>query len=102
MHFKLFFFVIVINFMLVSCAAIGPTEYSPETESSERPPVPLPRSTRPAYNLSGFPQATREGYIDGCEMAKQTEFGARDEERYEVEHQYRMGWDDGFELCLTR
>ena len=42
---------------------------SPPTQG-ERPEGPLPPSTKPKYNLSGYPANTQQGYIDGCETAK--------------------------------
>ncbi len=74
---------------------------SPVTQpkAAPRPVGPLPPSTRPTYNLSGFPLATKEGYIDGCETAKKTRWGYKDEARYTNDLQYRMGWDDGHTIC---
>lgn len=65
----------------------------------ERPQGPLPPSTKPTYNLMGYPPATREGYIDGCETAKNSKWGYKDLVRYESDGQYRTGWDDGFFIC---
>ena len=31
----------------------------------ERPPGPLPATTRPVYNLTGYSPAFKYGYIDG-------------------------------------
>ncbi|HMU64430.1 MAG: hypothetical protein U1E82_11210 [Nitrosomonas sp.] len=74
---------------------------SPVTQPKQapRPAGPLPPSTRPTYNLSGFPPATKEGYIDGCETAKKTRWGYKDDVRYSNDLQYRMGWDDGNTIC---
>ncbi|MCO6429144.1 hypothetical protein [Nitrosomonas communis] len=96
--------------LLASCATTGPYPPSPkpvrpQPESqitpapAQRPAGSLPPSTRPAYNLSGYPPATKEGYIDGCETAKKTRYGYKDEQRYRDDGQYRMGWDDGFAIC---
>jgi len=65
----------------------------------KRPEGPLPPSTKPQYNLSGYPANTQQGYIDGCETAKNSGFGFKDVNRYDRDDQYRMGWDDGFALC---
>ena len=43
------------------------------TGQSERPPGPMPATTRPVYNLTGYSPAFKDGYIDGCETAKGTE-----------------------------
>jgi hypothetical protein len=40
------------------------------TGQGERPPGPLPATTRPVYNLTGYSPAFKDGYIDGCETAK--------------------------------
>ena len=40
------------------------------------------KAPRPAYNLSGYPPAVRDGYIDGCETAKKSEYGRKDEKRF--------------------
>jgi hypothetical protein len=76
------------------------------------PPAPAPRvetpvqaqerrakASRPAYNLSGYPPAVRDGYIDGCETAKRTAFGRKDAKRFSEDPQYSMGWNDGFSIC---
>ena len=60
---------------------------------------PLPASTRPAYNLAGYPQSFKDGYIDGCETAKASAWGWKDESRFKSDAQYRLGWGDGFNLC---
>lgn len=72
---------------------------APDPVVQPRPLGPLPPSTRPIYNLAGYPEAVREGYIDGCETAKQTAYGYKDAKRYDTDGQYRMGWDDGFSIC---
>tara|TARA_R110002073_G_scaffold179650_2_gene338173 strand:+ start:686 stop:991 length:306 start_codon:yes stop_codon:yes gene_type:complete len=82
---------------LASCTTLEPVQHPPE--EVKRPSGPLPPSTRPTYNLSGYPRATKEGYIDGCETAKKTSYGYKDNDRYTYDGQYRMGWDDGFSLC---
>ncbi|SFP73847.1 hypothetical protein SAMN05216419_101634 [Nitrosomonas cryotolerans] len=79
------------------CAIFESAPYPPD--KVEYPSGPLPPSVRPTYNLSGYPPATKEGYIDGCETAKKTRYGRKDENRYVTDGQYRMGWDDGFDLC---
>lgn len=76
--------------ILAGCAAMG---------GDQRPAGPLPPSTRPTYNLSGYPPAFKDGYIDGCETAKKTSYGHKDERRFSADNQYRAGWNDGFSLC---
>lgn len=69
------------------------------TGQSQRPSGPLPPSTRPAYNLTGYSPAFKDGYIDGCETAKKTSYGLKVERRFSSDIQYRMGWNDGFGVC---
>ncbi|HET9651315.1 MAG TPA: hypothetical protein VFP36_03960 [Usitatibacter sp.] len=57
------------------------------------------QAARPTYNLSGYPPAVKEGYIDGCESAKRTRHARRDAKRMGEDPQYAMGWNDGFQLC---
>ncbi|MDP1951526.1 MAG: hypothetical protein Q8K59_10625 [Nitrosomonas sp.] len=82
---------------LSGCTLIAPIQSQPEKEV--RPSAPLPPSTRPAYNLSGYPPTMKEGYIDGCETAKKTRYGQKNKHLYATDEQYRLGWDDGFDLC---
>lgn len=70
-----------------------------DVAADPRPAGPLPPSARPVYNLAGYPKATQEGYIDGCETAKQSAYAYKDSKRYGADGQYRMGWDDGFSIC---
>lgn len=84
---------------LVGCAAFQPQPVSPPTE---RPAGPLPPTTKPTYNLMGYPPAAQEGYIDGCETAKESEWAFKDVERYETDGQYRTGWDDGYSICNNK
>lgn len=51
-------------------------------------------------NLSGYSAAFRQGYADGCDSAR----GARrrDEQRYEKDADYMMGWNDGSSACSRR
>ena len=69
------------------------------TGESERPAGPLPATTRPVYNLTGYSPAFKDGYIDGCETAKKTRFGFKDEPRFAADAQYKLGWNDGFSIC---
>jgi hypothetical protein len=65
----------------------------------ERPPGPLPETTRPVYNLTGYSPAFKDGYIDGCETAKKTRFGLKNKNRFSSDTQYKLGWNDGFSIC---
>ncbi|SEO76872.1 hypothetical protein SAMN05216316_1038 [Nitrosovibrio sp. Nv6] len=69
------------------------------TGPGQRPAGPLPATTRPVYNLAGYSPAFKDGYIDGCETAKKTSYGFKDQRRFVADTQYRLGWNDGFSLC---
>jgi hypothetical protein len=75
---------------------------APPPDQPEAPQAALERrakASRPTYNLTGYPPAVREGYIDGCESAKQSEFARKDAKRIAVDPQYEMGWKDGLAIC---
>jgi len=61
-----------------------------------------PKPAPPEVNLSGFPPAFRDGYIDGCQSAKNGAAVKRDAARYANDHQYALGWRDGFDICRKR
>ena|SRR5687768_4224632 len=78
----------------------SPSVPSPPSSSSSPSPSPPPQPTRrPVYNLTGFSPGFKDGYIDGCETAKKTANGGKDEQRFAEDKQYRLGWNDGFSLC---
>jgi hypothetical protein len=56
----------------------------------------------PARNInqSGYSAAFRQGYADGCDSARAAR--RRDEQRYETDADYMMGWNDGRGACLKR
>ncbi len=81
---------VLLIFTIAGCATTAP---------DQRPAGPLPASTRPSYNLAGYSPAFKDGYTDGCETAKKTRYGLKDERRFSADNQYRMGWNDGFSLC---
>jgi len=74
----------------------------PPPSKPESPAQALERrnqASRPAYNLAGYPPAVRDGYIDGCESAKRTQYARKDAKRFAEDGQYSMGWNDGFSIC---
>lgn len=92
--------------LLGGCATIehpapAPVLPAPDPVVQQRSPDSLPPSTRPTYNLAGYPKAAQEGYIDGCETAKRSAYGFKDQKRYAADIQYRMGWDDGLSICRS-
>jgi len=106
MRFRLSFLVIFFTIVVSACSTIPGKQHSlPDKQlplpgkKPERPAGPLPQSAKPKYNLSGYPENTQQGYIDGCETAKRTSWAFKDLNRYDKDDQYRMGWEDGFALC---
>ena len=92
----------ILTFLAAGCAVVPPI---PEPERVETPKEATERRTkasRPTYNLTGYPPAVRDGYIDGCETAKQTEYARKDAKRMAGEAQYSMGWNDGFSICRKK
>ena len=79
------------------CSIAPPAPDRPETrtQGEER----RAQAPRPAYNLAGYPPAAREGYIDGCESARGSEYAHRDAKRIAGDPQYAMGWNDGYSIC---
>jgi len=75
---------------------------SPSANKKMKSLVPLASSTLPTYNLAGYRPAFKDGYIDGCETAKKSSYGLKDEKRFAEENQYRNGWKDGYNLCLGK
>ena len=88
---------ITLALIVAGCAVAPPQPTQPESpkEAVER----RAKASRPTYNLTGYPPAVREGYIDGCETAKKSEFGRKDAKRMAGDPQYSMGWNDGFSIC---
>jgi hypothetical protein len=83
------------------CAALP----EPIPQASETPAEASARrakASRPAYNLSGYPPSVRDGYIDGCESAKRSEYARKDARRMSGDPQYAMGWNDGFSICKLK
>ncbi|MGZ5037661.1 MAG: hypothetical protein ACXWG1_08910 [Usitatibacter sp.] len=86
--------------LAAGCAAVPPAPERPETptQATER----RARAAPPTYNLTGYPPAVRDGYIDGCESAKRTAYARKDAQRMSADPQYSMGWNDGFSICSKR
>ena len=72
-----------------------PTAPETPTAAAER----RAKAARPTYNLAGYPPPVREGYIDGCESAKRSEWARKDAKRFADDAQYAMGWNDGYGIC---
>jgi hypothetical protein len=80
--------------LAAGCASIPEGPETPKQAAERRSHAP-----RPAYNLAGYPPATRDGYIDGCESARHSEYARKNEGRMVSDPQYAMGWNDGFSIC---
>ncbi len=103
MHTRLFFLIAVIALIVSACGGLPSKQQQPiPGKKPERPAGPLPQSAKPKYNLTGYPESTQQGYIDGCETAKNTSWAFKDRNRYDKDGQYRMGWDDGFSMCKMK
>jgi hypothetical protein len=91
---------LILALAAAGCGALPPTPDIPETpvEASAR----RAKATKPAYNLTGYPPAVRDGYIDGCESAKGTSFARKDAKRMGADPQYSMGWNDGYSICKPK
>jgi hypothetical protein len=86
---------------LLAAACVTPP-LAPPPEKPESPAAANQRrqqASRPTYNLTGYPPAVKEGYIDGCESAKKTQYARKDAKRMAADRQYEMGWNDGFSIC---
>jgi hypothetical protein len=86
-----------LTLLAAGCAAVPPAPERPET--AQQATARRAQASRPTYNLTGYPPAVREGYIDGCESAKRTEYARKDAQRMSGDPQYSMGWNDGFSIC---
>jgi hypothetical protein len=83
-------------------AACAAPRLAPPPEKPELPKAAQERrekASRPTYNLTGYPPAVRDGYIDGCESAKKSQYARKDAKRMASDGQYEMGWNDGFSIC---
>ena len=88
--------------VIAAGCATGP---KPIPTASETPAAAAARrahASRPTYNLADYPPAVREGYIDGCESAKHSEWARKDAKRFADDGQYAMGWNDGFRICKKK
>ena len=81
--------------LAAGCAAIQPE--TPQQAQQKRA-----TATRPTYNLAGYPPAVKDGYIDGCETAKHSQYAHKDAKRMADDPQYSMGWNDGFGICKKK
>jgi hypothetical protein len=85
--------------LAAACAAIPPAPPPQKVETPAQATQRRSSAAPPTYNLTGYPPAVRDGYIDGCESAKGTRYANKDAKRMAGDPQYAMGWNDGFSIC---
>jgi hypothetical protein len=88
--------------LVLLAAACAAPPIAPPPDKPEPPAAAQQRrqqASRPTYNLTGYPPAVRDGYIDGCESATKTQYARKDARRMDSDPQYSMGWNDGFSIC---
>jgi hypothetical protein len=81
------------------CAGVPPAPPPDQPETPAQATERRSRAARPAYNLTGYPPAVRDGYVDGCETARNTPYARKDAKRMAADGQYAMGWNDGYSIC---
>jgi len=91
---------VLMAMLLGSCAVAPSPQPSPETPAQAG--ARRAKAPPPGYNLSGYPPAVREGYVDGCESARRSAHAGKDEARFSADPQYRMGWNDGYAICARK
>jgi hypothetical protein len=84
--------------LLAACAVSPPAQVPQKAETPKEGADRRAKASKPTYNLTGYPPAVRDGYVDGCETAKRTSYARKDAARMS-DPQYAMGWNDGFSIC---
>jgi hypothetical protein len=88
---------------LAGCGVLPRSATPPDKpETAKQAQERRTKAERPKYNLAGYPPAVREGYIDGCESAKGSQFARKDAKRFAADAQYEMGWNDGHAICKKK
>lgn len=67
------------------------------TACATQPQQPAPRTS---VNQAGYSGAFKQGYSDGCGSVQSSR--RRDNQRYETDTDYMMGWNDGYSICAKR
>lgn len=88
--------------LAAACSAVPPVPVSERVETPVEATQRRAQAPAPTYNLTGYPPAVREGYIDGCESVKGTALARKDAARMAGDPQYSMGWNDGYSICGTK
>ena len=94
---------ILLALLAAGCGTLrGPATPPDKPETANQAAERRQKASRPTYNLAGYPPGVREGYIDGCESAKRSEYARKDAKRFAADPQYSMGWNDGFGICSQK
>jgi hypothetical protein len=80
--------------VLVAGCAGWPQQQQQQQQQSQ----PLPPEQR--VNQTGYSSAFKQGYADGCNSVQSAR--RRNEQRYQSDTNYMMGWNDGFSICSKR
>ena len=88
--------------LVATGCAVLPEPIPQQSETPAEATTRRAKAARPTYNLTGYPPAVRDGYIDGCESAKRSEYARKDARRMTGDPQYAMGWNDGFSICKPK
>jgi hypothetical protein len=83
---------VMVAMLIAGCAA---------TETATKPAT-RPKIDEPQVNLAGYPPPFREGYLDGCNSARQNNQSIKDAERYKNDSMYASGWRDGYDICSSK
>jgi hypothetical protein len=70
----------------------------PQQQQQQQQSQPLPPEQR--VNQTGYSSAFKQGYADGCNSVQSAR--RRNEQRYQSDTNYMMGWNDGFSICSKR
>lgn len=80
------------------CAATALAAGCAGWQQQQQQSQPLPPEQR--VNQTGYSSAFRQGYADGCNSVQSAR--RRNEQRYQSDTNYMMGWNDGFSICSKR
>ena len=82
---------VLLTLIAAGCGVVPPAPDVTKPETPKEATERRAKASRPTYNLTGYPPAVREGYIDGCETAKKSEYAKKDTKRMAGDPQYSMG-----------
>jgi hypothetical protein len=82
---------------LAGCASQLPSPGGSKESPRAAPESASGRPAQPRYNLTGYSDAFKSGYVDACANDRR-----RDEPRFKTDNDYRMGWTDGSAICKRK